>query len=379
MRSQSFLILTISVALSLCLPQLAFTQTDNCTIKGKIINDNFDDVVYLLKGNRPFVDLADARIVDSIATDKGIFTFKCSVSYTDFYAIRLKYHRKGFVLIGSPNSIINIQCDTASFYFPEINGSTENTIRKKYQDGLKPLVVKMNGYADSLRYAHDDTVLYNKYVSQNIYWAGKIRQYNLLFIQRHPNTLTSLDMYNTYYDLYPSSAVKRYLHNLPKALHNNPMVKEIAYKKFQEKSELAKIKKFYDLNFFDTLHQPIGYKKYHGKIVLIDFWASWCKPCIENMPIIDSIYKSNIGRPFAILSVSLDETMERWKRGMALYPVSWDNVSDLKGIKGLAARYFNIRNIPRYILLNTDGSTISSDVPIDELGKLITQYLAGKN
>jgi thiol-disulfide isomerase/thioredoxin len=378
MHSRSIVILSLSIALGVCLPQLAFTQTGHCTINGKIINKGFNDVVYLVKGDRPRPELSDATIIDSVATDKGRFRFRFPLSHTDFYAIRLGRHFMGFVMIASPNDKINITCDTAYFYAPKITGSTENVMRNKYHADLKPLIVKMNSYGDSTRFAKNDTALYNRYVAQNVFWAGQIRQYNLRFINRHPHTLVSLDMYNTYYELFPDSAVKRYLSNLPKALRNNPMANEIAYKKFQEKDDLQKIKKFYDLRFFDTAYRPIDFKKYAGNLVLIDFWASWCVPCIANMPIIDSIYQKNIGKPFKILSISLDETINRWKKGVTLYPVAWDNASDLKGIKGLAAKYYHIKTIPRYILLDTDGNTLASDVPIAELDQLITQYLTNK-
>ncbi len=361
---------------SFLIMQFSNAQSDYCKIKGKISDKNFKGIAYLVKGNKPFLDLEDLEIIDSSTTNKGIFYFKISIAYTDYYSIRLKNLKKGFVFICSPGGNIEIKCDTSDFYYPEITGSKENTIRRNYINGLDPLIVVMNSYADSaVSYLGGDSSKYRKYVSLNDFWGNKIRQYNLGFISKNPKNLTSLGMFNAYYELFSKDSTKQYLKSLPIDLQNNPLVEEIKYKKFSLESELKKISKFYDIKFYDTLNQLFSFKSYKDKLVLIDFWASWCKPCIENFPLLKQIEEKYKNRNFVIIGVSLDDNIKKWKNGIKRSELTWKNISDLKAWDGLGVKYFNISSIPRYVLLGKDGLIINSDLKEKEMEKIIIANL----
>lgn len=357
--------------------QLSNAQLDYCKINGKISNKNFKDIVYLVKGHRPFLNLEDMEIIDSFATHKGIFSFKIPLSFTDYYSIRLKNFKKGFVLICSPAANIKIKCDTSNFKYPEIIGSKENTLSRNGIAGRDPLIIKMNSYADSTSYAIklNDSSKYKRWDSLNVFWANEITQYNLRFIGKNPNCLTSLDMYNTYYTLFSQDSVKQYLKNLPMVLQKNPLAKEINYKKFVHETELKKITKFYDIKYYDTLNQLFSFNSYSDKLVLIDFWASWCKPCIANFPLLKKIEAKYRDKNFAIIGVSLDDNLKRWKNEIKRSELMWKNISDLKGADGLGTKYLNVTTLPRYVLIGKDGFIINDDVKEEEIENMILSNL----
>lgn len=356
---------------SLALP----AQTNFCRITGSFTNKNFNSKIYLLHGSKPFVDIADMQIIDSTFSRNGIFSFKFPANFTDYYSIRLVNYEKGFVFIGSPGTTIKVVCDTSNYFYPVISGSRENKLRRDYITGLDPLIRVMNSYADSSSITGIDSVSYNRFSSLNQFWAMKIREYNFRFIKKFPASLTSLRMVESYYKLYSNEFIKSYLTKLPKALKSNPLTNQIAYNKFTLEPALHKISGFYDLKFHDTLKQNFNFEPYYGKIVLIDFWASWCKPCIANFPLlikIDSLYGE---KAFAIIGVSLDEDVDRWKTSLSHHRLPWANISDSMSFKSFAAKYLNVNSIPRYILLNERGKVINDNLSKEDIEETLNLLL----
>jgi peroxiredoxin len=96
-----------------------------------------------------------------------------------------------------------------------------------------------------------------------------------------------------------------------------------------------------------------------GKYVLLDFWASWCKPCREENPNVVKAYANFKDKGFEILGVSLDEKEANWKEAISADKLTWPQVSDLKGWRSEAAKLYNISSIPTNYLLDKEGKIIA--------------------
>jgi thiol-disulfide isomerase/thioredoxin len=92
----------------------------------------------------------------------------------------------------------------------------------------------------------------------------------------------------------------------------------------------------------------------HGKVVLLDFWATWCDPCREALPNIKRIAQKFQGQPLVILSVSLDPDPQEWKEYVAKNGMTWLQYRD-GGFKGPIARLFGVHEIPHTFTIDADG------------------------
>ncbi len=108
-----------------------------------------------------------------------------------------------------------------------------------------------------------------------------------------------------------------------------------------------------------------------GKIVLIDFWASWCGPCIKAMPDVVAAYQKFKNKGFEIVGVSLDTNKEKWENASVKHKVTWPQFSNLQGWKDEAAQAYGITSIPATILIDKNGIIIDKDIEGKSLsGKL---------
>lgn len=106
-----------------------------------------------------------------------------------------------------------------------------------------------------------------------------------------------------------------------------------------------------------------------GHIVLLDFWASWCAPCLAEVPNLKAIYEKYHGKGLNILGVSLDEKEAAWKSAIERKGLTWQHVSSLKGWKCPVAQRFKVTGIPRMYIIDAQGKIIAQDLRGEKLAK----------
>lgn len=97
-----------------------------------------------------------------------------------------------------------------------------------------------------------------------------------------------------------------------------------------------------------------------GKVVLIDFWASWCGPCRRENPNVVRLYNKYKEKGFEVIGVSLDKTKSRWVDAIKKDNLTWQHVSDLKGWQNAVAQEYGVSSIPHTLLLDKEGKIIAT-------------------
>ena len=109
-----------------------------------------------------------------------------------------------------------------------------------------------------------------------------------------------------------------------------------------------------------------------GRYILVDFWASWCGPCLDEMPNVKAAYERFHAKGFDVVGLSFDANADAWKAAINRFAMPWANLSDLKGWESAAAKKYKIHSIPDNILIGPDGRIIANGLR----GEALLQKLA---
>lgn len=132
---------------------------------------------------------------------------------------------------------------------------------------------------------------------------------------------------------------------------------------------------FHELTMKDMNDQEASLSQWagKGKYVLIDFWASWCGPCRQEMPNVINNYERYHDKGFEIVGVSFDQKKEAWVNAVQQMGMRWPQISDLKGWQCAASEIYGVRSIPASVLLDPQGKIIAIDLRGKELGNKLKE------
>lgn len=130
-----------------------------------------------------------------------------------------------------------------------------------------------------------------------------------------------------------------------------------------------------DINLSTPDGKNISLSSLRGKVVLVDFWASWCGPCRKEMPNVVKAYAKFKEKGFEILGVSLDSDKDRWVEAIAKDGITWPQVSDLRKWESQVVRQYNIQGIPYTVLVDKEGKILAKNLRGEDLEKKLTEVL----
>jgi thiol-disulfide isomerase/thioredoxin len=147
-----------------------------------------------------------------------------------------------------------------------------------------------------------------------------------------------------------------------------------------------------DLRFPDLDGREVDLSKYRGKVVLLDFWATWCVPCMEQMPHLVEVFEKYHAQGFEVIGVTddlpprdpakpraVEKTVPQLKEFLAKHQMPWPQLWDTRakkapGPKGLL-RQFGIHSLPTYLLFDRNGMFVTSDLKGDKLEAEVRRLL----
>ena len=152
-----------------------------------------------------------------------------------------------------------------------------------------------------------------------------------------------------------------------------------------KQAEASKIQKtlvegsqFPEFNEKDLAGKPLSVANYKGKIVMVDFWATWCGPCVAELPNVLKVYQKYHDKGFEIIGVSLDEDKDKLTSFIKEKNMKWPQYFDGKGWQNKLAAQYGITSIPATYLLDKDGKIIGKGLRGEKLEEAVGKAVAAK-
>lgn len=323
------------------LVMLGMASCNTFKIKVNLENSN-GKTVYLQR-----YDGLDMKTLDSVVVkgDNAVFKVKQNEN-TDAYNIMIDGWRRPLTFFADNQDVI-ITGDYQNY-----NGI--NVLASESQEKLNKFMTEVN----SIENEQEIYYYVLDFTKQNI--ENPLAPYALY---RYKWAFSLNDLENLY-DAMPSDMHSAYKYLVVEYIKGLKLTEiGMPYLDFTQK----------DVNGEDfTLSSVIG----KSKIVILDFWASWCPDCRKENPGLVAIYNEFKDKGLDIVSVSLDLNEAAWKKAIADDNLSWKNhVSDLKGWGNAAADMYTIAYIPQNIFLDENGIIVKKNVPAERMKEFLDSFL----
>jgi peroxiredoxin len=275
------------------------------------------------------------------------------------------------------NSRIKIESHVDSLRNPDVNGSKTHDLLSAYNDLMKPYEEQLQeAYREYQKaYINNDTSLVAKMEAKFDFISDKQKIISLKFIKENNESVVSpyLVWGTLAYDLEVSE-LEALSKEFSPDLYESIYVKQIN-DYISVLRNVAVGQNFQEIALPDTTGQLQKLSSLKGKLILIDFWASWCRPCRRENPKVVALYNEYKDQNFEIFGVSLDESKDRWIKAIQEDNLTWYHVSDLKGWNSEGSKKYGVRAIPHTVLINQDGIIVDKNLRGEALRKRIEELL----
>ena len=197
----------------------------------------------------------------------------------------------------------------------------------------------------------------------------------LKYVKKNPNSFFSGYLLFHYKRSVPTDTLEKYFNYLNSNVINSDFGKftledlfkltddSVFRQKFADSAtyeSLKKINNIYDVSLPNLEGVETNFSEFKGNLLLIDFWATGCAPCIKNVPYLKELIAEMKNEPFKVISVSLDDNIGIWGKSIKKYGFPGVHLFDGGG---LLSTWYKVLWVPRYILVNSDGSIADIDAP----------------
>ncbi|HEY6975715.1 MAG TPA: TlpA disulfide reductase family protein [Chitinophagaceae bacterium] len=352
-------------------PLVVTAQNVNDTgfiITGNIKNLSENSIVYFAGNN-------ENDTIAKTTVKQGNFILTGKVSNTDGRMLIFPAaNARLFLFIG--NERINISASNSSLEDVVVSGSSTQSDYEQFIYQIKPLGDFVNYFRGQTQSAQTqeakDSAMIMLNTAYNIYQNSIDR-----FITRRKSSPVSALVLDYSYAIDPNqdaALLEKRFNILSGSAMQNRYANEVKHE--IEKARIGAVgTTALDFTQQDTSGKNISLAQFRGKYVLLDFWASWCKPCRMENPNVVAAYNEYKNKNFTILSVSLDQDKNNWLNAIKADHLSWTHVSDLQFWGNEAAKLYHVESIPQNYLIDPNGTIIAKNLRGDELKEKLHEVL----
>ena len=350
------------------------TSSDGYTLNGKITGELIDSTKIYLKA----IDSTNRLIdIDTTMSSNGTFKFTGDQSTPSLNYIVIDGIRGNFPVI-IENGNISFSGQKDSLQFATIAGTPQNEFFSNFlteQRSMQSIAESMQRDLRAARNSKDSATM-NSLRDEFFELQEKSKQFSQDFIKENPSALISALLLQNLLRAksLPATDVKTYYDALTEDIKATKPGKAIA-------KELANVLATEIGATAPSFSGPspdgntLALSDVKGKLVLVDFWAAWCKPCRAENPNIVSVYNKYKEKGFNVIGVSLDRKSEDWLKAIEADGLAWNHISNLKYFNDPIAKMYNVNAIPAAFLLDENGVIVGKNLRGPALEQKVAEFL----
>lgn len=366
------------ILLFLSLTALIFSSCQNknsFTVEGNLKETTFNGKTIFLQKMDSVQSVNGPVVVDSVVIKDSIFIFKGTIEEPTF----------GFVSIGrlenpeenTPVGNFILEPGKIKITFDKIAVSVEGT---PGNDGYNKVLQGMNKIATLYQEVSAAGGPYNVPLDKDGYDA-ETRMMNLQeevsksgfdFLKENIKNKAGEFFFYSSYDSFSKEQLVELINLTDSTFRNRPEI--VRLEEILNRAAPTVGQPFVDVEMVNTKGEQMKLSDYvsENKCVLFDFWASWCRPCIEEMPHLKKIYSTYKGKGFEIVGISVDDDRKAWLDAISKYNMNWIQLGD---DRRLASEMYEIKTIPHTVLVDQNGIVVAKDLRGQELEDKIAEIL----
>lgn len=323
--------------------------------------------------------------IDTTVVLNGKFEIKGKVEDLDLYFLREEKTNQMISLI-LENVNIEIQLHKDSIQTSVVKGTFQNDelikFNKEFTNMQNSLQEFQTVNSEKMQAAiqNNDTVVSNQLKKEYFALRDKMEAFQGDYAKKNNKSFISVliikDLLNNP-SVTPEEVSDMY-NNLDAELKTNKHAKKIE-EILENLSKLAVGKKAPDFSAKSPDGNEVSLKSSLGsKVTIIDFWASWCKPCRVENPNMVALYNEFKDSGLSIIGVSLDQEgkLEEWKNAIAQDNLTWYHLSNLKFWQDPIAELYNVKSIPAIFVLDANGIIVAKDIRGEELKNKVKELIS---
>lgn len=292
--------------------------------------------------------------------DKGVFELKGTVKEPNLYQLNFDgVTKKTILFIG--NDPVTVKGHVDNLQQLEVKGSSVHDDFVTFQNTFNPLFRKLTEMNQQL-YAKPNVQPGDSIMVAYMSHVDKTKAAIVQYIQERKNSPVAPFVLVVTSELEQDVTVLEKNYNLLAAGGQQGFYGKILKQRIDDSKVGAIGTQAIEFTQSDTTGKPVTLASFRGKYVLVDFWASWCRPCRMENPNVVTAYQKFKGKNFTVLGVSLDREKQPWLQAIKDDNLTWTHVSDLKFWSNEVARLYKVEGIPQNFLIDPTGKIIGKNL-----------------